>query len=74
MGPVMQLNAGDMCRLAADLAEEHGLAALDYARRAVVSFESEGESDRAQFWFMLSVFLDDIMLQRLDPEEPITIH
>ena len=70
----MQLNAGDMCRLAADLAEEHGIAALDYARRAVVSFESEGEPDRAQFWFMLSVFLDDIMLQRLDPEAAITIH
>jgi len=70
----MQLNAGDMCRLAADLAEEHGFAALDYARRAVVSFESEGEPDRAKFWFMLSVFLDDIMLQRLDPEAAITIH
>ncbi|HTT98136.1 MAG TPA: hypothetical protein VMF58_08800 [Rhizomicrobium sp.] len=70
----MQLNAGDMCRLAADLAEEHGESAREYARRAVASFESEGEPDRAKFWFMLSVFLDDIMLQRLDPQEPITIH
>ncbi|MEI9931615.1 MAG: hypothetical protein WDM89_14020 [Rhizomicrobium sp.] len=70
----MQLNADDMCRLAADLAAEHGLAALDYAHRAVVSFESEGEADRARFWFMLSVFLNDIMLQRLDPDESITIH
>jgi hypothetical protein len=70
----MQLNAGDMCRLAADLAAEHGYSACEYARRAVVSFESEGESDRAQFWFMLSVLLDDILLQRLDPEAAITIH
>jgi len=70
----MQLNAGDMCRLAADLVEEHGAVACDYARRAVISFESEGEPDRAKFWFMLSVFLDDIMLQRIDPEEPITLH
>ena len=70
----MQLNAGDMCRLAADLAAEHGHAARDYAHRAVVSFESEGEPDRARFWFMLAVLLDDIMLQRLDPEDPITIH
>ncbi|HWA01949.1 MAG TPA: hypothetical protein VG819_00360 [Rhizomicrobium sp.] len=70
----MQFNAGDMCRLAADLAAEHGHSACDYARRAVASFESEGAPDRAQFWFMLSVLLDDIMLQRLDPEAPITIH
>ena len=70
----MQLNAGDMCRLAADLVEEHGHAAIEYAHRAVASFESEGEPDRAQFWFMLSVFLGDIMLQRLDPEEPIVLH
>lgn len=70
----MQLNAGDMCRLAADLAAEHGHLARDYAHRAVVSFESEGEPDRAQFWFMLAVLLDDIMLQRLDPEAAITIH
>lgn len=74
MGPVMQLNAGDMYRLAADLVEEHGPVACDYARRAVISFESEGEPDRAKFWFILSFFLDDIMLQRLDPQEPITIH
>ena len=70
----MQLNADDMCRLAADLAAEHGHAALDYAHKAVASFESEGEPDRARFWFMLSVFLDDIMLRRLDPEGAITLH
>ena len=70
----MQLNAGDICRLAADLAIEHGEVARDYARRAIVSFELQGVPDRARFWFMLSVFLDDIMLQRLDPEAVITIH
>ena len=70
----MQMNAGDLCRLAADLAAEHGIAARDYARRAVVSFESEGAEDRARFWFMLSIFLDDIILQRLDPAEPIVLH
>jgi hypothetical protein len=70
----MQLNAGDICRLAADLATEHGAVARDYARRAIVSFETQGVPDRARFWFMLSVFLDDIMLQRLDPDVAITIH
>jgi len=70
----MQLNVGDICRLAADLATEHGEAARGYARRAILSFESEGEPDRARFWFMLSVFLDDIMLRRLDPDAAITIH
>ena len=70
----MGLNALDLCRLAADLAAEHGEAARDYARRAVVSFESEGEAERARFWRVLSVFLDDIALQRLDPQRPITLH
>ncbi len=70
----MELNAGDFCRLAADLAAEHGDAARDYARRAVVSFESEGASDRARIWFALSVFLDDIILRGLDPYGTIVLH
>lgn len=70
----MQLNANDFRRLAADLAAEHGAAARDYARRAIVSLEQEGAHDRAKFWFALSVFLDDIALARLDPEGPIVLH
>jgi hypothetical protein len=70
----MVLNAGDLCRLAADLAAEHGHAARDYARRAVESFESEGAPDRARLWFALSVFLDDIMLRGLDPDGTIVLH
>ena len=70
----MDLNAGDFCRLAADLTVEHGAAARDYARRAVVSFEAEGAKDRARFWFTLGVFLDDIALARLDPNTTIILH
>ena len=70
----MELNAGDLCRLAADLAAEHGDAARDYARRAVLSFEADGAGERARFWFLLATLLDDIMLQRLDPDDPIVIH
>lgn len=70
----MAFSASDLCRLAADLTNEHGSAALDYARRAVVSFEAEGAKDRAYIWFALSVLLDDIAAMRLDPEQPITIH
>ena len=36
----MLLGADDLYRIAADLAEEHGTEAMDYARRAVVSFGS----------------------------------
>jgi len=68
------MRAGDLCHLAAELASEHGPAALDYARRAIVEFESAGAMDRAQFWYVLSIFLDDIMAQRLDPELPIVFH
>jgi hypothetical protein len=70
----MELNAGDLCRLAADLAAEHGDAARDYARRAAVSFESEGAVARARFWLTLGVFLDDIALRRIDPDRAIVIH
>lgn len=69
----MHMNADDMRQLAAELAAEHGVAARDYAHRAVLAFESEGERERARFWFALGIFLDDIMLRRLDPAEPIVL-
>jgi hypothetical protein len=70
----MRISAGDLCYLAAELAVEHGLVARDYARRAFVSFTAEGETERARFWFALSVILDDIALHRLDPDRTPTIH
>jgi hypothetical protein len=68
------MRTGDLCHLAAELASEHGEAALDYARRAIVEFERVGATDRAEFWTVMSVFLDDIMAQRLDPELPIILN
>jgi hypothetical protein len=47
---------------------------MDYARRAVVSFEAEGALDRARFWLTLCVFLDDIVVRGLDPSLQVTIH
>lgn len=70
----MELNAADLCRLAADLVQEHGDAARDYARRAVSRFSSDGAADRARFWFVLGVLLDDIALKRLDPDVRIVVH
>jgi hypothetical protein len=40
----------------------------------VASFDAEGVRDRAEFWQLLSVLLDDIIAQRLDPDAPITLH
>jgi hypothetical protein len=68
------MRAGDLCHLAAELASEHGAAALDYARRAIVEFERTGAADRAEFWTVLSIFLDDIMAHRLDPDRPLVLH
>ena len=70
----MPISAGDFCILAAELAAEHGVIARDYARRAVATFEAEGELDRACFWLALSILLDDIMMHRLDPDRAPTIH
>ena len=69
-----QLSTGDMYRLASDFAEEFGDDASDYAWRAVMSFEAEGEADRAHFWFLLLVMLGDITAHRIDPMAVITIH
>lgn len=68
------MRAGDFCQIAAELALEHGSVALDYARRATLQFECEGEPERARFWFALSVLLGDIAEHRLDPCSPITFH
>ena len=68
------LSTHDMVRLASDFAEEHGADACDYAYRAVLSFEAEGEGERAYFWFLLLVMLSDIASRRLDPEAALTIH
>ena len=69
-----QLTTGDIVRLAADFAEEYGSDACDYAWRAVISFEAEGEEERAYFWFLLLVMLRDIASHRIRPGVAITIH
>ncbi|MGN6517413.1 MAG: hypothetical protein ACTHLR_16435 [Rhizomicrobium sp.] len=68
------MRTGDLCQLAAELAHEHGIDAVDYARRAVVTLECDGEAERAQFWYALSILLDDIVTHRVDPDRPIVIH
>lgn len=74
MNAVSLLTADDMCRLAADLVDEHGDEALGLAQRAVLSFEAEGAAERARFWFTLCIFLCDIADYGLDPALPITLH
>jgi hypothetical protein len=68
------MRAGDLCQLAAELVLEHGEEALHFARRATAEYASEGITDRAQFWYTLSLFLDDIVTHRLDPDLPIVLH
>lgn len=69
----MPISAQNLCRLAGELAAEHGVLALDYARRAYRTLDSEGDYDRAQFWFLLSILVDDVMAHRLDPDCAPTI-
>ena len=68
------MRAGELCDLAAELAHEHGADALVYAQRASAEFASVGADDRAAFWYALSLFIDDIMCNRLDPDLPIVFH
>lgn len=74
LGSTMVMNASDLYRLAAELEAEHGRGALDYARRAVLSFEADGVPERANFWHLLSILLDDIVEKRLDPMGPFIFH
>ncbi len=53
----MALATSDLYHLASDLAAEHGDAACDYASRAVMTLEAEGNHDRAQFWFVMLILL-----------------
>jgi hypothetical protein len=68
------MRTGDICQLAADLASEHGAAAIDFARHARASLELEGDVERARFWQMVAILLDDIFALRLDPALPLVIH
>ena len=70
----MGMATSDLYHLASDLAAEHGAAACDYASRAVMTLEAEGNHDRAQFWFVMLVLLGDINTGRVDPDARISIH
>ncbi len=68
------LTANDMCRLAADLVDEHGPGARGFAQRAVLCFQAEGAGERVLFWLTLCALLDDIAENRLDPLSPVTLN
>jgi hypothetical protein len=68
------MGAEDTCWLANQLVEEYGDGALTYAGRAVVTYEAEGNDDRAHLWRVVHAILADMAARRLDPESPITIH
>ena len=72
-GHLMGLATADLYRLASDLAAEHGAAACDYASRAAMTLEAEGNHTRAQFWFVMLILLGDVIDCRVDPHG-ITIH
>lgn len=72
--PKSHLTTPEIMRLASDFAEEHGADACDYAYRAVVCLEAEGEGERAYLWFLLLIMLGDIASHRLNPDGPLTIH
>ena len=69
----MPISAHRLCRLAAQLADEHGVLARDYARRAYMALEADGDSERAQFWLTLSILVEDVVLHRLDSDHAPTI-
>lgn len=72
-GLLMAISASELCHLAGELAAEHGFLARDYAQRAYRTLDVEGQHDRAQFWFALSILVDDVLSRGLDPNSDPSI-
>ena len=70
----MTISALDMYRLAGELAAEHGSLARDVAQRAYRTLDTEGHHDRAEFWFVMSILVDDVMQFGLDPDDGPSIN
>ncbi|GAA0539266.1 hypothetical protein FHS83_003688 [Rhizomicrobium palustre] len=70
----MTVSAQFLCRMAGDLAEEHGELAVDIARRAFRDRNVEGDDRRAEFWYLISVLVDDVQRYGLDPEGGPVLH
>jgi hypothetical protein len=68
------MGAEDTCRLAAELMEEYGDIIDDVAGRAIVTYEADGEHERAAMWRVLHAICGDIAARRIDPEAAISIH
>jgi hypothetical protein len=63
-----------MCWLAGEFAALHGILAVDIARRAYRCHDVEGDELGAEFWFAMSILVDDVMRHRLDAEHRLSIH
>lgn len=70
----MTISTDELCEMAAELAEEHGHGASEYAWRAYLSYQEDGEKERAEMWLSLSILLEDVAALRFDPSLPPTIH
>jgi hypothetical protein len=68
------MNTGDMRDLAAGLFRAHGPVIFHVALRASAKHACAGREEGAHFWYAISLLLDDIMRERLDPDDPITLH
>jgi hypothetical protein len=55
--------------MAGELADLHGVMAVDVARRAYRMRDQEGNTQAAEFWLALSILVDDVLRHGLDPED-----
>ncbi len=63
-----------MCWLASEFAALHGVLAVDIARRAYRSHDSEGDEPGAEFWYAMLILVEDVMRYGFDREQALTIH
>lgn len=70
----MPVSAQFLCRVAGDLAETHGILAVDIAMRAFREMDAAGDEGRAQFWLLMSVLVEDVQRRGLDPDDGPSIH
>ncbi|HWY14969.1 MAG TPA: hypothetical protein VNX86_07520 [Rhizomicrobium sp.] len=68
------MGANEFRELAVELVDRHGSGAVQFARNCSTEYAFEGAHVRSEFWYALSVFLDDIVSHRIDPDRPLAFH
>lgn len=70
----MPISAQNLFGMAGELADAHGVLAVDLARRAYRDRDSEGDHQAAEFWLVMAILVGDVIHHGVDPDYGPSIH